>query len=153
MDPLFRVQATHQSNPQFRFDDSMEGASGRRCAFLFAEGAHTKVLRSRSGNGCRLGACLHVRRPHCVMTRGVVCQSLAASSAIRSPEERKRGEGFGHRRQRVGPHGHAPRRSHQNRIRSVPSQGPVAGRARTKAAASRLVFCIDDRSEGAPSGH
>ena len=125
-------------------------ADGAR--FSSRRARHSKVLRSCNGNGCRFGERLHVRRPHRTMTRGVVCRCLAASSAIRSPEERKRGEDSDHRRQRVGPHGLASSRPHHNRIRSVPSQGPVAGRAGAKAAVSRLAFCIDDRSEGAPSG-
>lgn len=126
LEPIQVTNRTRNSGSMTRWKASR--ANGAR--FSSRRARHTKVLRSRNGNGCRFGECLHTRRPHCGMTRGVVCRSLAASLAIRSPKERKRGEDSDHRRQRVGPYGLAPSRSQTNRIRSVPSQGPVAGRAR-----------------------
>jgi len=38
-------------------------------------------------------------------------------------------------------------------IRGVPSQGPVTGRARMNGNGFVLACSVDDRSEGAPSGH
>jgi hypothetical protein len=91
VEPLFRIHAGHQSKPLASFDDSTEGASGRRCAFLFAESALHEGPSIVQWTWWQAGERLRARRPHWTMTRGVACWSEPYLRATRSSEERKRG--------------------------------------------------------------
>lgn len=91
MEPLFRIHAGHQSKPLASFDDSTEGASGRRCAFLFAESALHEGPSIVQWSWWQVGERLRARRPHRTMTRGVACWSEPYLRVTRSSEERKRG--------------------------------------------------------------
>lgn len=152
MEPLFRIHPRHQSNPPTGFDDSTEGASGRRCAFLFAESALHEGPSVVQWSWWQVGERLRARRPHWTMTRGVACWSGPYLRATRSSEERKRGIAPVTAGKRAGLHRSLPSRSHSSVFVALPARAVVTGRARTKAAVLLLACVFDDRNEEARSG-
>jgi hypothetical protein len=144
-----RARSNRHSNPQSRFDDSTEGASGRRCAFSLRGGR--VIRRSSIVRWSWLQVCEHLRarRPHRAMTRGVEHLS-------RPPPGSRLRDGRVERQVTAGelacPHGRVTSRS-LAQIRCVLTPEGSAGSSEDEGSGSRSSHVVvDDRSGRAPTG-
>jgi hypothetical protein len=156
VEPLFRIpppsgELVHQSKPLTSFDDSTEGASGRRCAFLFAESALHEGSSVVQWSWLQVGERLRARRPHWTMTRGVACWSEPYLRALRRP---KKGSTAQHQSPpaKGGPSPARPAPLASSVFVALPARAAVTGRARTKAAVLLLACVFDDRNERSTFG-